>query len=456
VSPESSLWSKAVSELKATLPAGAWQAWFASAYCLSESANEVCLAVPNSLAKERLEQRYRELIHNILTELAGRPLELRLVVANDRSTDDSVNPFQPPRPPDPTTPTPVAGEATENPSNLNPRYNFTAFVTGSSNRFAAAAALSVAEMPAKSYNPLFIHGAAGLGKTHLLHAIGNYVTQHYGQFVVRYISTETFLNEFIDAIRTNSQTQFKRRYRTIDVLLVDDIQFIENKESMQEEFFHTFNTLYEASKQIVISSDRHPRSLATLEDRLRSRFLSGLITDIQPPDIETRMAILSKKSEIQQIPIPDEVLFYIASNVLDNIRALEGALIRCIAYANLMHSPVTMALAEEALVDLTSTPQGPSVTPQRILELTASEFAFTVNDLIGPSRRRPLVLARQIGMYLFRELTDYSYPAIARVFGNRDHTTVIYAVDKISRSMPTDRKIYDQVTRLINQVKSGG
>ena len=448
------LWESTAARLKAALPAGAWQAWFSSAYCVSHTDDELCLAVPNSLAKERLDQRYRALLEDTLVELAGRPVTCRIIVANSPDPVELSSPSPASDPPSPRRP--ETAERTESGPHLNPRYNFDAFVTGSSNRFAAAAALTVAEMPAQAYNPLFIYGAAGLGKTHLLHAIGNYVNQHYSNYVVRYVSTETFLNEFIDSIRKTTQAGLKKRYRTVDVLLVDDIQFIENKESFQDEFFYTFNALHEASKQIVLSSDRHPRALSTLEDRLRSRFLSGLITDIQPPDIETRIAILRKKAETQHINIPDDVMNYIATNILDNIRALEGALIRCVAYANLLNVPITMDLAHEALIDLTTTPATPSVTPEKILNLTASAFSFSVSDLTGPSRRRPLVLARQICMYLFRELTDYSYPAIARVFGNRDHTTVIYAVEKISRLMPTDRRVYDQVTRLINEIKTGG
>jgi len=338
---------------------------------------------------------------------------------------------------------------------LNPRYTFEAFVIGASNRFAHAAAQRVAETPAESYNPLFIYGDSGLGKTHLLHAIGHYVVQNFPGKRVRYVSTETFMNDFVDAIRTNGQTTFKRRYRECDVLLVDDIQFMEGKEGLQEEFFHTFNWLYEGSKQIVLSSDRHPRAIGTLEDRLRSRFEWGLTTDVQPPELETRLAILRKKADGERIPIPSDVLELIATHVKDNIRELEGALIRVSAFASLNREPPTLDVAARVLSDILDADRPRQITPKLILESTASAFSFSVEDLCGTSRRRPLVNARQIGMYLFRELTEYSYPAIAREFGGRDHTTVIHAVEKVSRLMKERRQVYDQVTELIYDIKGG-
>jgi chromosomal replication initiator protein len=338
---------------------------------------------------------------------------------------------------------------------LNPRYSFDAFVIGPTNRFAHAAALAVAETPASAYNPLFIYGESGLGKTHLLHAIGNYVRENFPASHVRYVSTEAFMNEFVDSIRSNTGLQFKRRYRACDVLLVDDIQFIENKESLQEEIFHTFNTLHEAGKQIVLTSDRHPRSIATLEDRLRSRFASGVITDIQPPELETRLAILRKKAEGERPFVPDEVLELIAAHVRDNIRELEGALIRVSAFASLNREPLTIELAERVLSDILAADQPRPITPKVILDATASTFGFTVDELCGTSRRRPLVNARQISMYVMRELTDFSYPAIAREFGGRDHTTVIHAVEKVSRLMRERRQVYEQATQLIQRIKAG-
>ncbi|MST32584.1 chromosomal replication initiator protein DnaA [Acidimicrobiaceae bacterium USS-CC1] len=336
---------------------------------------------------------------------------------------------------------------------LNPRYVFDAFVIGASNRFAHAAAQRVAEMPAASYNPLFIHGDSGLGKTHLLHAIGHYVIENFPGRRVRYVSTETFMNDFVDAIRNSSQSTFKRRYRDCEVLLVDDIQFMEGKEGLQEEFFHTFNTLYEGSKQIVLSSDRHPRSIATLEDRLRSRFEWGLITDVQPPELETRLAILRKKAESEHTPIPDEVLELIAANVRDNIRELEGALIRVSAFASLNRATLTRATAEQVLADILDAGRPRQLTPAIILQEVSDAFGFSVEELIGPKRQRPLVRARQIGMYLFRDLTEYSYPAIGREFGGRDHTTVIHAVEKVTTFMKEDRQTYDQVTDLLAKLR---
>ena len=326
---------------------------------------------------------------------------------------------------------------------------------GDSNRFAHAASLSVAETPARSYNPLFIQGDSGLGKTHLLHAIGNYVRENFPSRHVRYVSTETFLNEFVDAIRTNTTTAFKRRYRECDVLLVDDIQFIEGKERFQEEFFHTFNSLHGASKQIVITSDRPPRSIATLEDRLRSRFMSGLVADIQPPELETRLAILRKKAEGERATVPHEVLEFIAANVTTNIRELEGALIRVTAYATLNKQPLNRETAELVLSDILAGNQPRQITPKVILDATADAFGFSVEDICGTSRRRPLVTARQVGMYVFREVTDFSYPAIAKEFGGRDHTTVIHAVEKITALMKERRQIYDQVTNLVQRVRTG-
>lgn len=338
---------------------------------------------------------------------------------------------------------------------LDTRYTFDTFVIASSNRFAHAAAQSVAEAPARSYNPLFIYGDAGLGKTHLLHAIGNYVLENFNGRYVRYVSTETFMNEFVDAIRTNATTAFKRRYRECDVLLIDDVQFMEGKESLQEEFFHTFNSLYGASKQIVLTSDRPPKSIATLEDRLRSRFLSGLITEVQPPDLETRLAILQTKAESERVHVPDEVLEFIATHVTDNIRELEGALIRVTAFASLNRQALSRDLAEHVLSDIVSAGQPRRITPQVILDATSEMFGFSIDELRGPNRRRPLVTARQIGMYVFRDLTDFSYPAIAREFGGRDHTTVMHAVEKIGNLMKERHQIYNQVTELILKIKSG-
>jgi chromosomal replication initiator protein len=336
---------------------------------------------------------------------------------------------------------------------LNPKYTFETFVIGSSNRFAHAAAVAVAEAPAKAYNPLFIYGDSGLGKTHLLHAIGHYAQSLYQGVRVRYVSSEEFTNDFINMIRDGKQDGFRRRYRDVDVLLVDDIQFLENKEGTQEEFFHTFNTLHNASKQIVISSDRAPKRLVTLEDRLRSRFEWGLLTDIQPPELETRIAILRKKAVQDRLNAPPEALEYIASRISTNIRELEGALIRVSAFASLNRQSVDLQLAEFVLKDLIPESQGPEITAATIMGQTASYFGLSIDDLCGTSRSRVLVTARQIAMYLCRELTDLSLPKIGQQFGGRDHTTVMHADRKIRSLMAERRSIYNQVTELTNRIK---
>ena len=340
------------------------------------------------------------------------------------------------------------------PTRLNTRYIFETFVIGSSNRFAHAAAVAVAEAPAKAYNPLFIYGDSGLGKTHLLHAIGHYGQNLYAGLKVRYVSSEEFTNDFINSIRDDKASAFQRRYRDVDILLVDDIQFLENKERTQEEFFHTFNTLYNANKQIVISSDRAPKQLVTLEDRLRSRFEWGLITDVQPPDLETRIAILRKKAAQERLAAPPEVLEYIASKIATNIRELEGALIRVTAFASLNRQGVDLALAEIVLKDLIPDDSGPEITAATIMAQTSAYFGLSMEDLCGSSRSRVLVSARQIAMYLCRELTDMSLPKIGQQFGGRDHTTVMHADRKIRTLMSERRSTYNQVTELTNRIKS--
>jgi chromosomal replication initiator protein len=336
---------------------------------------------------------------------------------------------------------------------LNPKYTFETFVIGSSNRFAHAAAVAVAEAPAKAYNPLFVYGDSGLGKTHLLHAIGHYAQILDPALKVRYVSSEEFTNDFINMIRDGKQDGFRRRYRDVDVLLVDDIQFLENKEGTQEEFFHTFNTLHNAEKQIVISSDRAPKRLVTLEDRLRSRFEWGLQTDVQPPELETRIAILRKKAVQDRLNAPPEALEYIASRISTNIRELEGALIRVTAFASLNRQSVDLQLAEFVLKDLIPETQGPDITAATIMGQTAAYFGLSIDDLCGTSRSRVLVTARQIGMYLCRELTEMSLPKIGQQFGGRDHTTVMHAERKIRSLMAERRAIYNQVTELTNRIK---
>ncbi len=463
------VWATTANLLAQQVSDTVWSSTFQDVLPLTLVDDVLTVSVPSQLVRQRIEQRYLGLVEAALAD-AGHP-EVRLVI--EVQIDD-----ERPEPdlPDPTTgPVDVLGEegsasgaiasgtTTTSTSTAAPgpvtqgsagsrRYTFESFVIGPSNRFAHAAALSVAETPARSYNPLFVYGGAGLGKTHLLQAISQYVRENYPQYKVRYISTETLLNEFVDAIRKNSQPDFKRRYREIDVLLVDDIQFMEGKEQLQEEFFHTFNTLHEAQRQIVLSSDRPPDAIATLEDRLRSRFKMGLITDIQPPDFETRLAILQKKGEQSGTRVPPDVLEFIATNITYNIRELEGALIRVSAYAALNDAELTVGLAGEILADSISSTKPRQITAVFIIEKTASMFGLAVDQLRGKSRTRDLVHARQVGMYVCRELTDLSYPQIGKEFGGRDHTTVIHAYDKISNLMQERRKTYDDVTLLIQQI----
>ncbi|MPY93007.1 MAG: chromosomal replication initiator protein DnaA [Acidimicrobiia bacterium] len=465
------LWSDCVSKVRGQVSEAVLRMIFDQVDPVDYDGDILLLGVPNTLLKDRVERRYRPLIDDALRELGcpGVQVIVQVKLAGPRHEDGELVPPPPrgegPRPSRPhedgerpasrgkSNGSPLSGGA---PVGGNMRYTFDAFVTGASNRFAHAAALSVAETPARSYNPLFIYGDAGLGKTHLLQAISHYVAENYPSFKVRYVSTETFLNEFVDAIRQNTTQDFKRRYREIDVLLVDDIQFMGGKEGLQEEFFHTFNHLHGSSRQIVLSSDRPPDSIPTLEDRLRSRFKMGLITDIQPPDLETRLAILRKKAEGATVPIPDDVMDFIASNITNNIRELEGALTRVVAFSSLNREVLSRELAEQVLADTLRESRPRPITPKLILDTTCERFTFSVEDLIGKSRRRPLVQARQVAMYVMRELTDLSYPAIAREFGGRDHTTVIHAVEKIGTLMKERRQIYDQVTAMIAEIKSGG
>ncbi|MFN3218096.1 MAG: chromosomal replication initiator protein DnaA [Acidimicrobiales bacterium] len=482
------LWETCAQSIREQVSDGVWNSTFKEARPHAVGEHELVLTVPSQWVKERIEARYFQMVVQALDEIADRPVQMIIEVDTDAHLDadlhahlavtgtDPVDIDLTLSPVDPgngispagnhapwaleTDPMPATNGWNDHPGlsvggSVNDRYTFDSFVTGTSNRFAHAAALSVAERPSRSYNPLFIYGDAGLGKTHLLQAIGSYVNDNYAGSRTLYVSTETFLSEFIEAIRANTRAEFKRRYREIDVLLVDDIQFMAGKEGMQEEFFHTFNTLYQANKQIVLSSDRPPDAIATLEDRLRSRFKMGLITDIQPPDLETRIAILRKKAEAGPMAVPDDVMEFIASNVTDNIRELEGALTRVSAFANLYEKPLTVELATDVLHDLVAVRQPRPITPDLIMDTTSEMFGFTREEIIGQRRHRPLVTARQIAMYVFRDLTDLSYPAIAREFGGRDHTTVIHAVDKIGSLMADRRQIYEQVTELIQRIKAG-
>ena len=455
VSDHEQLWTAVAQLLRAQVSEAVWFSTFQDVVALDSDPSMVRVSAPNAHARDRILSRYLPLVRDALEEIGAAHVQfvVEVQVADDGEPQEWV-----PEPPErdsvaATEPPSGSSSSRLDTGGMNPRYTFEAFVKGASNQFALAAALRVAETPGRSYNPLFIYGSAGLGKTHLLHAIGHYVHNHYQHDVVRYVTTETFLNEYVDAIRTNTTANFKRRYRDIDVLLIDDIQFMEGKEGLQEEFFHTFNALHGSNKQVVISSDRMPDAIPTLEERLRGRFKWGLITDIQPPDLETRLAILRNKAERDHSPVPADTLEFIASRITTNIRELEGALIRVTAYASLNHVPISTHMAEGLLGDLLTDSYVKPRTDDEMLSEIAIILGHSVDALRGKSRQRPLVTARQMAMYVFRELTDLSYPAIARLFGGRDHTTVIHAVDKIQRLMKERKQIYDQVTDLVARLK---
>jgi chromosomal replication initiator protein len=438
------VWDACVADVQARLTTPASRAWFEETEPLALTDEAITLRAPNSFAKEWLEHKYANLLSDALRRTCGRELRVEILTGAGNGTG--------PLP----LPIPVASQRPapeEDTAALNPRYNFDTFVIGASNRFAHAAGMAVAEAPASAYNPLFIYGEAGLGKTHLLHAIGKHSRELYPHLRVKYVSSETFTNDFISAIQHGRTETFQRRYRDCDVLLVDDIQFIEDKERTQEEFFHTFNALHNANRQIVLSSDRPPKKIATLEDRLRSRFEWGLITDIQPPDLETRIAILRKKAQIDNLTVGEDVMSYIASRVESNIRELEGALIRVIAYASLNQTTATLDLAEEVLQHLFPTTGAEPVRTDTILAETAGYFGVTVDDLRSQNRQRPIVQARQIAMYLMRDLTDLSLPKVGDVFGGRDHTTVLHACQKIVGQLSEKRQVYHQIQDLTTRIR---
>jgi chromosomal replication initiator protein len=493
-------WSAVIDELQAHQ-----RAWLQSSQPITMHGSTAIVAVPDDFTRKRLEGRLRGQLEDALSDQYGHEVQLAVTVDAslghplpteiaepvavapsrddaramtdhldddtsthrhvDKSTSDGAAAHVDPAgagatpteqvgfdQPDPGRTGP-APQVTAGESRLNPKYTFESFVIGSSNRFPHAAAVAVSEAPGKSYNPLLVYGESGLGKTHLLHAIGHYVRSLYAGAKVRYVSSEEFTNEFINAIRDDRQDRFKRKYRDVDVLLIDDIQFLEGKTQTQEEFFHTFNTLHNANKQIVLTSDRAPKRLEALEDRLRNRFEWGLITDVQPPDLETRIAILRKKAAIDRLTAPPDVLEFIASKIQTNIRELEGALIRVTAFANLNRQEVDLTLAEIVLKDLIPEGGEPEITAPLIIAQTAAYFGLSIDELTGPSRGRHLVMARQIAMYLCRELTGLSLPKIGAQFGNRDHTTVMYAERKINQLLGERRAVFNQVSELTNRVK---
>jgi chromosomal replication initiator protein len=419
------------------------------------------LGVPNDFTREWIENHFRGLVEAGVRDTLGSDRRVEFQVEEGGSA--SAQPLPSPTAswePAPAAPPPGGWtEDTQLPlrrerTGLNPKYTFDRFVIGSSNRFAHAAALAVAETPAQAYNPLFIYGGTGLGKTHLLHAIAAYVGEHGDGLTARYVTSETFMNDFINSLRDKRIEGFKHRYRHYDVLLVDDIQFFEHKERIQEEFFHTFNSLYEAGRQIVISSDRPPRDIATLEARLRSRFEWGLITDIQPPDLETRIAILRKKVHADGTHVPDpQLLMFIAGRISTNIRELEGALTRVVAFSSLTGRPMTVDLAQEVLKDVFPQGEMPEVSVERIQEAVIERFGISLQELTGDRRAQSIVYPRQVAMYLCRELTDSSLPKIGKKFGGRDHTTVIHATSKIAKLIKEDRSVYNLVQELTARIK---
>ncbi|OYN90379.1 chromosomal replication initiator protein DnaA [Parenemella sanctibonifatiensis] len=446
------------------------RAWLMNTHPISMQADTFLVAVPDEFTRHRLESKLRTEIEDSLSDFFNRTIRVAMLIDDNLDIQTFSEPVlarEPEPEPEPSG-TPETGRtgasSTEamaaaapallrDSDRLNPKYSFDTFVIGSSNRFAHAAAVAVAEAPGKAYNPLMIYGESGLGKTHLLHAIGHYVRNYYDRVRVKYVSTEELTNDFINAISDNRTTQFRKKYREVDVLLIDDIQFLESKIQTQEEFFHTFNTLHNAQKQIVMTSDRPPKLLEALEDRLRSRFEAGLITDVQPPDLETRSAILRKKVAQERLNVPLDVVEFIASRIQTNIRELEGALTRVSAFASLQRQTVDLNLAEVVLKDLMPNSAEAEITVGAIQAVTADYFDISIDDLVGAKRQQQLVTARQIAMYLCRELTDLSLPKIGQSFGGRDHTTVMHADRKIRGMLSERRDVFNQITELTNRIK---
>lgn len=444
------LWAKTLDIIKSELSEVSFNTWIKSCEPISISNNTIKISVPNSFTQDILDKRYKVLVANSIKAICSKMYNIEFIIVSDTSisdTDDMKNHSSQ------RSKSIIVND--EMSSTLNPKYTFDSFVIGNSNRFAHAASLAVAESPAKAYNPLFIYGGVGLGKTHLMHAIGHYILDGNPNARVVYVSSEKFTNELINAIKDDKNEEFRNKYRNVDVLLIDDIQFIAGKERTQEEFFHTFNALHDANKQIILSSDRPPKEIPTLEDRLRSRFEWGLIADIQVPDFETRMAILKKKADVENLNVANEVMGYIATKIKSNIRELEGALIRIIAYSSLTNREVTVDLATEALKDIISKKQGKHITIDSIQDIVASYFNLRIEDLKSQRRTRNVAYPRQIAMYLSRKLTDMSLPKIGEEFGGRDHTTVIHAYEKISGNLKTDDSLQHTINDLTKKLTQG-
>ncbi len=445
------MWQQTLMEVEKKLSKPSFETWIKPIKPLAIQDNVFFISVPNDFSKNFIETRYCDLINSVLNNLSESDLNysVKLVIETDSSTSE--NSFVDVEKDKKSSVS--SREFQSNKTWLNARYTFDSYVVGNGNRFAHAASLAVAECPAQAYNPLFVYGGVGLGKTHLLHAIGHFVLDHKPNSVVVYITSEKFTNEFINAIRDNRTLEFRNKYRNVDVLLIDDIQFLAGKEQTQEEFFHTFNSLHENNKQIAISSDRPPKDIPTLEDRLRSRFEWGLITDIQPPDLETRIAIIRKKASLENLELPNEVVSYIANEISTNIREIEGALIRVVAYSSLTGKRISLELAKEALKDILSQKKQKTLSIEHIQNITADYFKIQPTDLKSKRRTKHITFPRQISMYLCRELTDFSLPKIGEDFGGRDHTTVMHAHQKISSEIIMDSELKKIINDLVQKVK---
>lgn len=443
----SEIWQSALTSIKNRVSSQSFETWIIPIKPISFEGNTFTLQFPNLFFKDWVTQHYKNIIEESISNIANTPVQLNLTI-NPEPEVETIYPSSEVKETDFSDASMFQDDFT-----LNPKYTFENFVVGHSNRFASAACLAVAEAPAKSYNPLFIYGGVGLGKTHLLHAIGRYVKKNNANAKVTYITSEKFMNEMISGIQLTKMLDFREKYRNVDVLLIDDIQFLAGKEATQEEFFHTFNALYEANKQIVTTSDSHPKEIK-LEERLRSRFEMGLVADIQQPDLETRVAILLKKAELEKVTVPRDVLLFIANKVVSNIRVLEGALVKICAYASLTNTPITVDMAEEALADsLKQDIKDEVVNIDRIKQVVVDFFGLRLSDLTVRKRTRKLAFPRQIAMYLTRELTDKSLPEIGENFGKRDHTTVLHAYETIKNKIETDKNFYSQVNQIIDIIK---
>lgn len=440
-------WQQILAIIQAKVSKPSFDTWLKSTKAAVFTDSQVVICAPNNFAKEWLETRYARMIASTIFDFLGKQVEVSIKVEDEASISSIAPPQPAPKPVPPVQEEPLSHM-------MNSRYTFDTFVIGSGNRFAHAASLAVAEAPAKAYNPLFLYGGVGLGKTHLMHAIGHFVIEHNQNARVLYISSEKFTNEFINAVRDNRGEDFRNKYRTIDVLLIDDIQFLAGKEGTQEEFFHTFNALHEEGKQIIISSDRPPKEIPTLEERLRSRFEWGLITDIQPPDLETRIAILRKKAKAENLDIPNEAMVYIANQIDTNIRELEGALIRVVAFSSLINQDITVGLAADALKDIIPSSRPKVITIQDIQQKVGEFYGLKIEEFRARKRTKAVAFPRQVAMFLAREMTDFSLPKIGEAFGGRDHTTVIHAHEKISSGIKTDPELFKIINNLTEKIKN--